>query len=373
MSFKERMTPKTWYAFLAIIWLLISAHVWYLYVSFSSDQVEDKWWTFIEATTDKTSYLPYTSSDDNDKFYQSLLFNGCVYPTIEWTNITYRDELCTVSTNDYQRFEVTVIKDKKRSDWESVTLNDILFTYKTILKDNYWDLSSLNSFRNVWVSPDAEAWTITVTFPNPSIDNMIFFTNFILPSHILANKSFEEYVSTFYQEPITSTCVELQKSTRDTTNTVFDLSNCSTTLLKYYQVKTFETQNESIEYVTNNPDTIDMIFSDIPFEWYDQNKVILNKFTTLFLNTANPRMTKWLRKNIAGLFNAVFDKATMDDGNDLMIRDRFLFDSVPSSDDLEWLTSHNLKNKNMFLKMKSLIKYLCNLTSQMLLIKYLLQ
>ncbi len=329
-----------------MIWLLISVHVWYLYISFSSDQVEDKWWTFIEATTDKTNYLPYTSSDDNDKFYQSLLFNWCVYPTIDGTTINYRDELCTVTTENYQRFEVTVKDDKIWSDGEPVTLNDVLFTYKTILKDNYWNISSLDAFRNVLVSANAEEWTLTVTFPNPSIDNMIFFTNFILPSHLLGNQPLENYVSTFYQDPVTSTCIMLQKNSRDATNTVFDLSNCSTTLLKYYQVKTFETQDESIEYVKSNPDTIDMIFSDVPFDGYTQNKVILNKFTTLFLNTKNPRMNKTLRKNIASLFNAIFDEETMKDWNDLMIRDRFLFDSIASSDNIEWLTSQELWSFN---------------------------
>ncbi|MBP7847808.1 hypothetical protein KA013_01115 [Patescibacteria group bacterium] len=45
-----------------------------------------------------------------------MLFNGCVYPTISGSNITYRDEVCSVKTSDYKTFIVTPIQGVTRSD-----------------------------------------------------------------------------------------------------------------------------------------------------------------------------------------------------------------------------------------------------------------
>lgn len=333
MSFRDRLTPRTGYRFLVILWILLSVHIAYLYVSFSWDEITDKGGTFIEATTNPVNYLPYTSTNDNDKFYQSLLFMGCLYPKIDGTNITYREELCSVTTEDNQRYTVTTLPGKTWSDGTPITANDILFTYGTILKENYRNIGSLDAFRNVTVTAD-ETGIITVTFPSSSVDNMIFFTNFVLPSHLLGNESLETYVTTFYTSPITSTCITLHNQSRDADSTVFDLSNCSETLLKYYQIKTFASQQSIDTYVKENPGRIDMIINDYPVDGYDENKVILNRFATYFLNTQNPRLTPALRKNITGLLLDAYNVAN----NNVYVKDQFLFDSIPASDNHTWLS-----------------------------------
>jgi len=313
-------------------------HVLYLYVSFSSDQVTDKGWTFIEATTNPVNYLPYTSTDDNDKFYQSLLFFWCVYPTIEWTAINYRDELCTITTEDYQRYTITTLADKYWSDGTPITANDVFFTYKTIIRENYWNIWALDAYRNLTVNAD-DSGEITITFPTPSVDNMIFFTNFILPAHLLWNESLQTYVENFYKNPVTSSCVSLQEEVRDPDSTVFDLSNCPETLLKYYQIKTFESEESIDTYVEENPGRIDMIINDYDVEGYDSNKVILNKFSTFFLNTQNPRLTNDLRKNITSLILEAYNSSTTEE---VLIKDQFLFDTIEPSWSIDWLTELQL-------------------------------
>lgn len=205
------------------------------------------------------NYLPYFSNNDEDIFYQSFFFNGCIYPSFSGTNINYREELCSVDTSDYKTFTITPKPDKYRSDGQAVTLNDIYFTYNTLLKENYRNRSFLDSYKNITVIANEDGGNLQVIFPKASIDNMIFFTNFILPSHLLANKSLETYFTTFYKQPIGTNCATLQSSQHDENSVIFDLSTCNDVSLKFYQVKQFNDTEKLQKYISKNPDIIDLI------------------------------------------------------------------------------------------------------------------
>ncbi len=319
------------YWIIFVVRLLISTHVAYMYFSFSSDSRSGKWWTFIEASVGNINYLPYATSNDEDKFYQSLLFNGCVYPTISGSNITYRDEVCSVKTSDYKTFIVTPAQGVTRSDWTEFTLNDIYFTYNTILAENYWNIASLDPYKSINVLAD-ETWTLEVIFPQASIDNMIFFTNFILPAHLLANKNLETYITNFYTDPIGTSCGRLQPTNNDANSVVFDLSLCDQTLLKYYQVKQFEDQQTLETYLEGKQHEIDLVFSDTENSNYEQNQVVLNKFLTVFFNTKNSDLSPSLRKELASWMNARLDWSSAKDP--FLVKDPFLFDVFNANNNL---------------------------------------
>ena len=334
MSILQRQTPRFWYRTAFIVRALLSVHIVYLYAQFSGTPAA-KWGTFIEWVDSQANFLPYTSRDDNDKLYQSLLFEWCVYPEIEGTEVSYRDQLCSVTTEDYQRFTVSVLDDHTWSDWTPVTINDVLFTYGTILKENYWNIPALDGFRNVIVTPNAEEQTVTVTFPSPSIDHMIFFTNFVLPSHLLANQTFESYVSTFFANPVWSACGRLQPSNAQASSVVFDLEACEDVSLRYYQVRSFESSDELVSYVTENPQTLDLVFSDDEsIDGYDQQDVILNRFVTFFFNTERDSFPARDRENLAANLRALYFSV---DHDDVFVTDPFLFDAVNWSDGIGWL------------------------------------
>lgn len=313
------------YRIIFVVWLLMSTHVAYMYVSFSSDSQSWKGGTFIEASIGKINYLPYATAKDEDKFYQSLLFNGCVFPSISWTNITYRDELCSVTTSDYKTFIVTPIKNKERSDGSPFTLNDVYFTYRTILAENYWNIPSLDPYKNINVLAD-ETGTLEVIFPQASIDNMIFFTNFILPAHLLANKSLENYITSFYDAPIGTNCGRLHPSPNDIQSMVFDLSLCEQTLLKYYQVKQFPDTQALESYLLWKKHEIDLVFSDVKHDAYQQNQVILNKFMTVFFNTKSNLVSVQLRRELATWMNSRLNWNQVDPP--FLVKDPFLFDGL---------------------------------------------
>lgn len=313
------------YLILAILWILIGAHVGYRYVSYSSSQAQGKWGTFVEATLHQINYLPYFANNDEDIFYQSFFFNGCLYPSFSGTNIQYREELCSVETLDYKTFTIKPKEQKYRSDGTPLTLNDIYFTYNTLLKENYWNRWFLDSYKNLTVIANEDLGLVQVVFPKASIDNMIFFTNFILPSHLLANKSLETYFTTFYQDPIGTNCARLHHAVHDEKSTIFDLSLCQDVPLKYYQIKQFNDTDTLYTYINENPEAIDMVIDKISYPWYTPNKVILNKFASLFFNTE--RIPPTLRKILWSSLSKEFYHSELES---YLVADHFLFDAFAS-------------------------------------------
>lgn len=308
------------------IWILLSVHVWYQYVTYSSSQTQsnEKKGTFVEAITDEVWYLPYISSSDADKFYQSLLFKNCSFPILDEATIQYDNNACIVTTQDYQNYVVQLSPDAwVWSDGTPVNLNDILFTYKTIIADNYRNIPDLEGLRWIEVNPDSINNQITITFSQPNVDNSIFFTNFILPSHILANQSLASYIEDFWTQPVSSGCATLQPSLTDPTSTVFDLKNCENTNLRYYQVKAFSELDDIIQYIPTGSLTIDMSTQPFDYEWYTQHKVLINKMQSFFFNTASETFSLEKRKAVWDLFTSLF--ATTDT-QDYLIKDQYLFD-----------------------------------------------
>ncbi len=159
---------------------------------------------------------------------------------------------------------------------------------------------------------------------------MIFFTNFILPSHALANKSLEEYVSTSFSDPVGSACGRLTDTNYDADSIVFDLTNCDQASLKFYQIKQFADQAAMDTYVESSNNTIDLIVDNqYSYANYTANPVILNTFSTIFFNTQSTLLPTTLRSYLA---TQIADQAKKTTSLDNVITyDPFLFDAVSSS------------------------------------------
>lgn len=331
-----------WYSMILWVWILLSVHVWYQYVTYSSSQTpsNEKKWTFVEAITDEVGYLPYVSSSDADKFYQSLLFKNCSYPLLDEASIEYENNACVVTTQDYQTFTVELSETAwVWSDGTPVNLNDILFSYKTIIADNYREIPALEWLWWIEVTPDSINNQIVIVFSEPNVDNAIFFTNFILPSHILANQTLATYIEDFWIQPVTSWCATLQPSLTDPTSTVFDLQNCEDTNIRYYQVKAFSELEDIKEYIPTWSLTIDMSTQPFEYEWYTQHKVLINKMQTLFFNTTSETLSLEKRRALWNLFTSLFATS---DTQDYLIKDPYLFDqyealSLTDTGAIQWI------------------------------------
>ncbi|HBB03325.1 TPA: hypothetical protein DCZ39_00205 [Patescibacteria group bacterium] len=123
-----------------------------------------------------------------------------------------------------------------RSDGTPVSLEDIYFTYNDILRGNIWGLSSLSQYSTIALVKDVNT-TLKVTFTTKSPDNILFFTNYILPQHILANTELNDYKSLFAFKPVYTNCANLVSQSNDEYSLVFNLVNCNQSNLNFYQVK----------------------------------------------------------------------------------------------------------------------------------------
>lgn len=315
------------YMWFLALWVIIGMHVFYVYASSQTSWVKSKWWTFVEATTDPISFLPYTSENDSQKVFQHLLFESCVTPEIEWTNIIYKNTLCTVTTENYETFSVTVPPNNFRSDEEPITIEDVYFTYQTILKDNFWNQNALQVYKNISIQVK---WSeLLITFPSASIDNMIFFTNFILPQHILANQDFDRYTNVFGKNIISWTCWRIEWWENDSSSAIFDLTLCEDFFLKFYQVKYFSSADQLQTYLQESDQKIDLISEKINTPWYMDYSYIANKFLWIFYNTQKDRVSLRIRELLTRLIQ------TNIADSDHVIKDPFLFSIWEPFDEAE--------------------------------------
>lgn len=332
-------------------WILITIYIGYQYVWVSSTQVTTKWGTFVEGIFGNTSYLPYLRNDIQSNFYQGLLFNACLKPSYDNNSVSYVPSFCTVSSQDNQNYTVSLNKWFIWSDGTPVSLEDLYFTYNDILRNNMWELSLLSQYATTTVVKDTNT-TLKVTFPNKSSDNILFFTNYILPKHILTDAELSDYKSLFAFKPVYTNCANLVSQSNDEYSLVFNLVNCNQTNLNFYQVKnmtSFETFKQSI----NNWDKsiIDAYVGDETLDGYMAKRITTNQLTSIFFNTRSDKLrVRWrralgwlikhnfyssgyeeyLRKNSDGLFD-VF-QSTGADVKDLLNRE--YNENIINKDDL---------------------------------------
>ena len=278
------------------IFALISVHMWYMYINYFSDSKIIKWWTIIEWTTQKINFLPYTSFTKNDRFYQGLIFDRCA----ESSGVNLIDKVCSVYTKDFREFTIKLNPQysDQRSDETPVTIDDIYFTYNDVIKNNLFQIPDLNVYSSIDVRKTISD-TIKIKFPLASIDNQLFFDNFILPVHVLSGQKLAYYQNDFVNNLVTNSCAIIQKNNVDKNSLIFNLSWCNNLYKQFYQIKKFD----NFQILSNNMQNAKWIIDfsteigQLPIStWYDKYSYDTNKFLVLFMNTSS--INSEIRKNI---------------------------------------------------------------------------
>lgn len=283
---------------LLIIWrIFATVFLAYQYIITVAATESNKWGTLVEGIVWWTSYLPYVWESRQSQFYQWLLFQSCIKydNNVLWQ---YTNQLCSVETSNYQEFFVELSTENIRSDGTPVTVDDLIFTFEEIIKRNKRNLSSLWIFSQTEIALEQDG-RIKVSFPNRSIDNMIFFTNNILPKHILQNATYSYYRENFASNPIYMKCTSIIPQTRDSNSLVFDVNRCNDTNIGFYQVKSYPTYQELFAANTNwNNSLVDIFQSEQWYTGYAQISVTSHAYTAFFFNTKSPKVTVRLRRSL---------------------------------------------------------------------------
>lgn len=289
-----------------ILWTLTSIYVGYQYLWSSSKQVITKGWTFVEWIFNTTSFLPYLNNDWQSKFYQWFLFDKCLtYSINERWEVIYEDKLCHVTTKDYKTYYITVSSGMIWSDWVPFSIDDVYFTYHDILQENKLWLSYLEKYSTIETTLEWDK--VQVVFKNSSQDNTSFFTNYILPKHALIDPSLEQYQQSFAIEPVYNNCAKIKSQSTDQYSLIFDLSNCDTTNIWFYQIKntiSFDNFKESVSQ--SNWSIIDVYVWDETLPGYEKVNMNSNSLVAVFFNTKSKKMTVRLRRALWWYINSNF-------------------------------------------------------------------
>ena len=289
---------------LLLLWIIVTFIFWYFYLLATWSQESKKWWTFVEWIFDEVSYLPYLKTDDQSVFYQKFLFRSCldlynleIFEDNEWGK--YAQWLCKVYTENDKDYVVKVFDDGVVwSDWERVTIEDIFFTYDEIIRKNRWNLPSLIAWNSVTIA--LEDGKIRVSFPSVSSDNINFFTNAILPKHVVDSMNLDEYKNDFSVVPVTNWCAKIMTQTKDINSLIFDLNACEDTDFAYYQVKSYTDFDEFENFLRwkNQKAMVDAYSSDRGLEWFTGQNVLTSKLLWVFFNTDSWKANIRLRRSL---------------------------------------------------------------------------
>lgn len=305
---KNTLKTTLRYAFFVtlILWILTTVYVVYQYLWASSKQVISKWWTLIEWIFSTTSFLPYLNNDWQSKFYQWFLFDKCLdYSIDEKWNLKYTDKLCHVTTRDYKTYYVSIDTGTIWSDGVPFSIDDVYFTYNDILKENKLNIAYLDRYSTIQV--DMEWEKVKVTFKNVSQDNTTFFTNYILPKHALIEPNLDMYQQSFAIEPVYNNCAKIKSQSTDQYSLIFDLSNCDTTNLWFYQIKNaISFDNFKASITPTHGSIIDIYVWDETISGYSNINMKTNRLVTMFFNTKSPKMTVRLRRSLWWFINSNF-------------------------------------------------------------------
>ena len=287
-----------------LLWIIVSFVFWYFYLLATWSQEEKKWWTFVEWIFDEVSYLPYLKNDDQSVFYQKFLFRSCldlynlnIITTEEWWK--YGEGLCKVYTDDGQNFILKIIDENAEwSDWRPVSIEDVFFTYDEIIRKNRWEVQSLNTWNTVTVALEDDK--VKVSFPTISNDNFNFFTNAILPKHVVDSMDLDTYKNTFSVTPITDGCAKIMPQSKDVNSLIFDLDDCEDTNFAYYQIKNYESFEDFENFLRwkNQKAIVDAYNSPYSLEGFTGQNVLTSKLLWVFFNTDSWKANVRLRRSL---------------------------------------------------------------------------
>lgn len=289
-----------WVSF--VLFLILTTHIGYQYIAYVSPKTPGKGGTFVEATFADVSYIPYLWSNTQDTYYQSFFFDPCIKTQFSGSKVDYIDALCKVNTNDFKVFTLKLNQQKLRSDQTPVTLDDIERTYSSLLINNLRNISNFDTYKSIDIR---RKWqSLTLTFPTASYDNFAFFTNFVLPSHILSKQDLNYYKTVFVKNPTVSQCARIEPSTSDTKSLLINTQACSDVYFNYYQIKKFENSQSLQTYIQQgNTNTIDLYIDPLQISGYTAHRLLTSVYPTLFFNIKSDRLPTHNRIYIAHLLH----------------------------------------------------------------------
>lgn len=276
-----------------IVWLILTAIIFFKYVDYSNIKETTKWWTFVEGIYEPISYLPYRGDPIKNHFYQTLLFPGCVGGL--------EGDLCEVNTEDNQTYTISIMTGHIRSDEAPLSIDDIIVTYQNIVINNMWQHTYLERFADIEISqPEDDRDSLIFTFPTATSDNRDFFTLPLLPAHrVIELFEIDDYVELFAIDPVYSSCAFI-RSSKDKNSLLIDLSRCAQTNINMYQIKLLRDIQALADHIDQPNNIISFYYGGIDHPDYQTLSIQDNLFPTMFFNTKSTKLSPRIQRALWG-------------------------------------------------------------------------
>jgi len=169
-----------------------------------------------------------------------------------------------------------------------------------------WKILSLTQYNTVNITKDVNN-TLKVSFPTSSSDNILFFTNYVLPKHMLINAELADYKEIFAFKPVYTNCANLVGQSTDKYSLIFNLVNCNQSNLNFYQVKNAISFDEFKTAIANWENSIiDAYVGDETLPGYVAQKTLTNQLMSVFFNTRSDKLRVRGRRVLWGLIKHNF-------------------------------------------------------------------
>jgi len=277
---------------LIFVWVILLAHLFYVYLEKQSTPVPVKWWILLEwaVVSNIINPFPYIANNYYSKYVQSLLFRSCL-------NDLWKPDLCEVKTDDRKTFIVSITGDNYWSDGRKITADDVYFTYFQVIQNNSLNLDNPipNTLEKIEkISPNQ----VKVVFKDTTVNNWSFFKNPILPKHILEGATKDFYVLDFTKDFVNSTCVKIDPASDFKTKIVLDYKNCKDYYIDKYQFNLVKNTKELQKYLTGSTQ-VDIYnwYENLSPEKFKKFDILLDTRYALFWNTlkqTNPTIKAYL-------------------------------------------------------------------------------
>ncbi len=215
-------------------------------------------------------------------------------------------DLCRVYTEDDKNFTVALNQWFIWSDGTPVTPEDLYFTYNDIIHNNKWNISWLNTYKGITVIKDTDN-KIKISFPTASKDNILFFSHYILPQHILQEYDLDNYKTMFGVHPVYTNCANVVTDSVDPYSLIFNLANCTDTNLNFYQIKnaiSFDAFKKTVKSAADS--IVDAYIWPETINGYIGKQLDTNKVVTVFFNTTSTTLPVRTRRVLWGLIKHNF-------------------------------------------------------------------
>lgn len=207
----ESSSPKrilTYFLYvMCVFWSIITLILGYQFLSENGEKINKKWGTLSKPSLIKPPIFLILKMTDRVCFIS--LF--CLMPCTNYNLLNeegLKGEHCKIITQDYQTYYVSVNgTGKTRSDGKIRWLEDLLFTYDQVIRQNIWGIKTLTTYEGIKIEPEKEKNRLKITFPTSTTDNN-YFSPFLSSQNIFLETQNLMIIPAFLQQTLSQADVE---------------------------------------------------------------------------------------------------------------------------------------------------------------------